>query len=153
MMKKITCIFNSPTINTSAISMKIIDTIKSENLNLKIKLINPLEADKDDVIETNGIIIGTSENLGSMAGATKDFFDRIYYEVIDKTDGLPIAVWIRAGHDGTGTSRQLKSILTGLKWKLVQEVLICRGPWNEKFIEECVEMSLGFAHGIEQNIF
>ena len=152
-MKKITCIFNSPTINTSKISTKIFDTLNTENLNLKIELISPLKANKNHVIQSNGILIGTSENLGSMSGATKDFFDRIYYEVIDKTNGLPVAVWIRAGHDGTGTSRQIKSIINGLKWKLVQEILICKGPWDEKFVDECTDMSLGFAYGIEQNIF
>ena len=102
-MKKITCIFNSPTINTSKISTKIFDTLNTENLNLKIELISPLKANKNHVIQSNGILIGTSENLGSMSGATKDFFDRIYYEVIDKTNGLPVDVWIRAGNDGTGT--------------------------------------------------
>ena len=152
-MKKITCIFNSPTINTSKISTKIFDTLNTENLNLKIELISPLKANKNHVIQSNGILIGTSENLGSMSGATKDFFDRIYYEVIDKTNGLPVDVWIRAGHDGTGTSRQIKSIINGLKWKLVQEILICKGPWDEKFVDECTDMSLGFAYGIEQNIF
>lgn len=152
-MKKITCIFNSPTINTSKISTKIFDTLNTENLDLKIELISPLKANKNHVIQSNGILIGTSENLGSMSGATKDFFDRIYYEVIDKTNGLPVAVWIRAGHDGTGTSRQIKSIINGLKWKLVQEILICKGPWDEKFVDECTDMSLGFAYGIEQNIF
>ena len=152
-MKKITCIFNSPTINTSKISTKIFDTLNTENLDLKIELISPLKANKNHVIQSNGILIGTSENLGSMSGASKDFFDRIYYEVIDKTNGLPVAVWIRAGHDGTGTSRQIKSIINGLKWKLVQEILICKGPWDEKFVDECTDMSLGFAYGIEQNIF
>ncbi len=152
-MKKITCIFNSPTINTSKISTKIFDTLNTENLDLKIELISPLKANKNHVIQSNGILIGTSENLGSMSGATKDFFDRIYYEVIDKTNGLPVAVWIRAGHDGTGTSRQIKSIINGLKWKLVQEILICKGPWDEKFVDKCTDMSLGFAYGIEQNIF
>ena len=152
-MKKITCIFNSPTINTSKISTKIFDTLNIENLDLKIELISPLKANKNHVIQSNGILIGTSENLGSMSGATKDFFDRIYYEVFDKTNGLPVAVWIRAGHDGTGTSRQIKSIINGLKWKLVQEILICKGPWDEKFVDECTDMSLGFAYGIEQNIF
>lgn len=152
-MKKITCIFNSPTINTSKISTKIFDTLNTENLDLKIEIISPLKANKNHVIQSNGILIGTSENLGSMSGATKDFFDRIYYEVIDKTNGLPVAVWIRAGHDGTGTSRQIKSIINGLKWKLVQEILICKGPWDEKFVDECTDMSLGFAYGIEQNIF
>ena len=88
-----------------------------------------------------------------MAGATKDFFDRNYYHVIEKKEGMPVAVWIRAGHDGTGTTIQMKSIIKGLKWRLVQEILICKGPWQNKFVDQCINLSLGFAIGLESNIY
>jgi hypothetical protein len=88
-----------------------------------------------------------------MAGATKDFFDRNYYNVIEKKEGMPVAVWIRAGHDGTGTTIQMKSIIKGLKWRLVQEILICKGPWQNKFVDQCINLSLGFAIGLESNIY
>ncbi len=152
-MKQILSIVHTPSVNTSLISKSVIKSLKNQKLNLKIKFLKPLEASSEDVFDADGILLGTTENLGSMAGATKDFFDRTYYEVIDKKEGLPIAVWIRAGHDGTGASRQIQSIVNGLKWKLVQEILVCKGSWDEKFIGDCVELSLGFAYGVEQNIF
>ena len=35
-----------------------------------------------------------------MSGLTKDFFDRCYDELKDKTEGLPIIYYVRAGLDG-----------------------------------------------------
>ena len=61
---------------------------------------------------------------------------------------MPVAVWIRAGHDGTGTTIQIKGIIKGLKWRLVQEILICKGPWQNKFVDQCINLSLGFAIGL-----
>ena len=84
-----------------------------KKLNIIIK--NPFFANTEDILKADGLLIGTTENLASMAGATKDFFDRNYYKVIEKKEGMPVAVWIRAGHDGTGTSIQMKSIIKGLK--------------------------------------
>ena len=42
------------------------------------KLEHYFESSTKDILEADGLLIGTTENLSSMAGATKDFFDRCY---------------------------------------------------------------------------
>ena len=152
-MKTLLCIIHSPSNNTSLIEQKVSEKLKSETSNLNIIIKNPFFANTEDILKADGLLIGTTENLASMAGATKDFFDRNYYNVIEKKEGMPVAVWIRAGHDGTGTTIQMKSIIKGLKWRLVQEILICKGPWQKNFIDQCINLSLGFAIGLESNIY
>ena len=111
-MKTLLCIIHSPSNNTSLIEQKVSEKLKSETSNLNIIIKNPFFANTEDILKADGLLIGTTENLASMAGATKDFFDRNYYNVIEKKEGMPVAVWIRAGHDGTGTTIQMKSIIT-----------------------------------------
>ena len=152
-MKTLLCIIHSPSNNTSLIEQKVSEKLKSETSNLNIIIKNPFFANTEDILKADGLLIGTTENLASMAGATKDFFDRNYYNVIEKKEGMPVAVWIRAGHDGTGTTIQMKGIIKGLKWRLVQEILICKGAWQNKFVDKCINLSLGFAIGLESNIY
>ena len=56
---------------------------------VEVRAKNPFETVSEDVIWANGVILGTTENFGYMSGALKDFFDRVYYSCLGKTEGLP----------------------------------------------------------------
>jgi len=121
--------------------------------NVRVKVRAPLDAGPDDVLACDAIILGTTENLGYMSGALKDFFDRTYYSVLEETQGLPFAYYIRAGHDGTGTNRAIESITTGLRWRLVQEPLICRGEYRDEFESQCQELGMYLAASLDAGLF
>lgn len=123
-----------------------------EIANVELHVLTPFEAHPPDVKWADAIILGTTENLGYMSGALKDFFDRIYYPCLEETQGRPYALYIRAGHDGTGTRRGVETITTGLRWRAVQPPVLCRGSWQEAFIGQCEELGMLMAAGLEAGV-
>lgn len=114
---------------------------------------SPFETDPEAVLGVQGLVLLTTENLGYMSGALKDFFDRCYYPLIERTDALPYALLVRAGHDGTGTCRAVASIAGGLRWKAVHEPVVCRGPWDDGFLGRARDLGTFMAAGLEAGIF
>ena len=88
------------------------------------RLLSAAEATPDDLIAADGVIFACPENLASMAGVMKDFFDRSYYPVLGKVEGRPYATMICAGSDGEGAARQIARIATGWRMKPIAEPLI-----------------------------
>lgn len=115
---------------------------------LNVTITSPLKSDASDLLAADAVILLTTENLAYMAGATKDWFDRVYYPVLELKQGLPVVAVIRAGHDGTGTCRALESIITGLRWRWVQAPIILKGDWQPGWIDDCEAMSVALSQGI-----
>ena len=119
---------------------------------IALRVLTPFEASADDVLWSDAVVLGTTENLGYMSGALKDFFDRSYYPCLDRTEGKPYALYIRGRHDGTGTRRGVEAIVTGLRWRAVQAPLILRGEWQEDFVAQCEELGTLVAASLEAGI-
>lgn len=115
--------------------------------------LGPFATGPDEVLAADAVILLTTENLGYMSGALKDFFDRCYYPLLDRTDALPYALLVRAGHDGTGTCRAVASITSGLRWKPVREPVVCRGQWDPGFLDQARDLGSFMAAGLEAGIF
>ena len=139
---------HAPSPNTRRLADAAVAAIgKQSQAQLTIK--PPLIATAEDVLAADGVLIATTENIGYMAGATKDFFDRAYNRMLDATAAKPVAIYIRAGLDGTGSKTALASIMTGLRWRLVADILVCRGEWRDEFTAEVEELALTLALTLE----
>lgn len=112
-----------------------------------------LEASADDVLSADGIVLGTPENFGYMAGALKMFFERIYYPCLEHTQGRPYALFIRAGNDGQGALSSVERIVTGLRWKCVIPPVIIRGEFDPARLADCETLGQTMAAGLEAGVF
>ena len=151
--KRLLIVAHVPSPNTTRLMEAVVAGANSPDISgVNAIAKNPFDTTSEDVMAANGIILGTTENLGYMSGALKDFFDRIYYPCLEEKQGTPYALYIRAGHDGTGTRRGVESIVTGLRWKGVQEPLILKGEWQDSFVGLCEELGMAMAAGLEAGI-
>jgi len=82
------------------------------------------EAGPADVLAASAYLFATPENLASMAGVMKDFFDRSYYAALDRVNGRPYGCIVCAGSDGRGAASQVARIATGWRLRPVAEPLI-----------------------------
>ena len=111
--RRLLIVAHAPSPNTRRLFDAVVEEARSdEHQNVEVVALSPFDAGPEDVLAAGAIILGTTENLGYMSGALKDFFDRSYYPCLEKTQGLPYCLYVRAGQDGTGTRRGVETIVT-----------------------------------------
>jgi multimeric flavodoxin WrbA len=120
---------------------------------IALRALPALKASVDDLLWANGLLIGTPEHFGYMSGAVKDFFDRTFYPVEGKVDGLPYAIYVSAGNDGLGAVSSIERIAVGYKWKRIAEPIIVRGAPTREALNQCRELGQTMAAGLDAGIF
>lgn len=83
---------------------------------VQVLMRNAADTTAEDVLAAGAYLFCAPENLGSLSGTMKEFFDRNYYAALDRIAGRPYAIAIAAGSDGQGALRQTERICTG--WRL-----------------------------------
>ena len=132
---------------------------------VEVRMLAANEAGSDDLLTADGYLFACPENLASMSGAMKEFFDRSYYPALEKLNGRPYAALIAAGSDGTGAARQMARICTGWRLKAIAEPLIVgthaqtpEAILAEKVLSEaklarCTELGAAMAAGLAMGVF
>src|SRR6202167_6816935 len=93
---------------------------------LTVSLLRAAEAGPADVLAADGYLFATPENLGSMSGLMKDFFDRTYYAALDRLNGRPYATLVCAGSDGRQAAQQIERIAAGWRLRPIADpVIVC----------------------------
>jgi multimeric flavodoxin WrbA len=89
-----------------------------------VLLLGAGEASPGQMLAASGYIFVCPENLGTMSGAMKEFFDRCYYPLLGRIEGRPYATLTAAGSDGRGALAQIDRIVTGWRLRRVADPLI-----------------------------
>ena len=91
---------------------------------LQVRLLRAPDAGADDLLDADGYLFATPENLAAISGMLKDFFDRSYYAVLGRLNGRPYASLVCAGSDGQNAARQIERIASGWRLKAIAPALI-----------------------------
>ncbi|HQR02667.1 MAG: NAD(P)H-dependent oxidoreductase [Proteobacteria bacterium] len=151
-MRRLLIISHSQSGRTAALTAAVREGAATE-IELEVISKRAFDTGLEDLLNCQGVLIGTPENFGYMSGAVKDFFDRTYYPAEGKTIGLPYALFISAGNDGTGAVRQIDRIAIGYGWRKIAEPLIIRGDPAPADLDRCRELGAAFAAGLVLGIF
>jgi len=122
-MKKLLVVFHTMTGGTGQMAQAAADGAASEP-EIRVDLMHATKAGATEVLEADGFIFATPENLAAISGLMKDFFDRTYYAALGQIVGRPYATLICAGSDGENAARQIARIATGWRLKAIAPPLI-----------------------------
>lgn len=130
-----------------------------------VRLLGAQEAGPDDLLAAAGYLFCCPENLGSMTGEMKAFFDRCYFPLLGRIEGRAYATIIAAGSDGSGAVRQIDRIVTGWRLRRVAEPLIictkAQAPQQilapktleNADLEKCRELGQAVSAGLALGVF
>lgn len=122
-MKTLLIVWQSMTGGSAQMAQAAAEGASSE-AEVTVNLLAAPQAGPQHMLAADGYLFATPENLATMAGLMKDFFDRCYYPVLGRIEGRPYATMICAGSDGSGAARQIERICTGWRLKAVAPALI-----------------------------
>ena len=132
---------------------------------LRVSLLRAADAQAKDVLEADGYIFATPENLAGMSGMMKDFFDRTYYAALERINGRPYLVLICAGSDGRNAAQQIDRIATGWRLKPIADpYIVCTHAQtpeqilkpkkiDKRSLLTCAELGKTLGSGIAMGIF
>ncbi len=163
-MPMLLIVFHSLTGGTLAMAEAAARGAASE-AGVEVRLRHASAAGPDDVLAADGYLFASPENLASMAGLMKDFFDRSYYAALDRINGRPYATLVCAGSDCSNAARQIERIATGWRLRAVADPLIvCTHAQTPAAIlapkriapadlQSCEELGAALAGGLALGIF
>jgi multimeric flavodoxin WrbA len=163
-MKALLIVYHSMTGGTRQMASAAAAGARSE-ASVEVYLREASETLASDVIGADGYIFATPENLASMSGIMKDFFDRTYYGALDKVNGRPFIILVCAGSDGRNAAQQVERIAKGWRLKPIADAyIVCtRAQTPEQILKPkiidtsclayCSDLGKTLASGLALGIF
>lgn len=125
-------VYDSGTGNTEKMALAVAEGVKKVTTAVTVKKAD--ETTMEDLLEADGIIIGSPTYYGQMSAKVKDLFDRSV-EIHGKLAGKVGAAFTSSGGTATGAETTLISILEGM---LIHGMVIQGRADNKHYGAACV---------------
>ena len=151
-MKTLLIVFHTRGVKTAQMAEAVAKGAASEE-GVKVRLLRCSDAGPQDVLEADGLVLGTPENFGYMSGMMKDFLERTFYDCEGKVAGRPWALIVSAGQDGAGAISSVERIVTGLRLKKVREPILALKEVTPEILAQCAELGATLAAGMAFGVY
>jgi multimeric flavodoxin WrbA len=152
--KRLLIVHHSQSGKTAALAGAVARGARHEDVDgVDLRACRALASGPADLLWADAVVVATPENFGAISGGMKDFLDRSYYPCEGKVAGMPVAIVISAGNDGSGALRGLRRIFNGLGLREVREPLIAVGPPTAQQLADCEALGMAMAAGLELGVF
>jgi multimeric flavodoxin WrbA len=113
------------------------------------------ETTLQDLVDCDGLALGSPEYFGYMAGQVKDLFDRTYNAARGRKEIFkkPYVIFISAGNDGSGALNSIERICIGYQFKKVYDPVVAIGERIQEKLIQCEELGKTLAAGCEAGIY
>jgi multimeric flavodoxin WrbA len=164
LVKKLLIVYHTQTHGTLQMAEAAAAGARTERA-LEVSLLRAADTQASHVLEADGFMFATPENLAAMSGQMKDFFDRTYYAALDRLNGRPYVILVCAGSDGTNAAQQIERIAIGWRLKsIAAPLIVCTHAQTPEEIlrpkvihgpdlERCRELGATLGAGVALGIF
>jgi multimeric flavodoxin WrbA len=153
-MVNILIVYHSQSGNTRKMAEAVVKGAE-EIAGVKVIFKKALETGEEDLLDCDGLVLGSPEYFGYMSGALKDLFDRTYEKVRGhkKIFRKPYAVFISAGNDGQGALTNIERICLGYQFKKIHQPIVAKGAVSQEILAQCEDLGRTIAAGCEAGIY
>jgi multimeric flavodoxin WrbA len=153
-MKHLLIVYHLPRGKMQAMAEAVERGARHEDIaGVEVRVARALEAGADDLLWADALLLGTPENFGYMSGGMKDFLDRTFYPCEGKLEGMPYAMFISAGNDGSGALNAIRRIANGFSFREVQEPVLVVGELDTAHLQACETLGTAMAAGLELGMY
>jgi flavorubredoxin len=124
-MAKVLVVYHSLGGNTKAAAEALAKGARSI-AGTEVVIKEALKADAKDLLECDGVALGTADYFSYMAGGLKDFFDRTFYPTQGEVTDKPCVIFLTHGGGGRAVD-SVKKIAASFKLKEVVEPVLVKG--------------------------
>lgn len=147
-MSKVLVVYHSISGNTRQMAEEVAEGARSVS-GTEVEVKEGLEATIDDLLECDGIALGSPDYFSDMAGGMKDFFDRTYYPAQGKVTGKPCAIFGSAGGPPSVVIESLRKMAETFKLQEAAKPAGASGTPTEAVLEECRELGRKLAEATQ----
>ena len=134
-MTNVLIIYHSKSGNTEKMAKAVQEGAASAGANVTLK--DAVDADADDMLNCDAIVMGTANYFSYEAGMIKDYFDRTFFTLKGKVDGKPYATFGSYGGGGTVAIESLNKLCDNLGLKKAADSIGAQREPSSEALEQC----------------